>query len=159
MLPVAPKVFDWVEFRGGGRQVLQHDLSFQKLNELGDQAAGCAESRSQTISRGPRSWRTRFARILSACTVLAQDKPQRARDGHIMQMRPPVFFKETWKQPAEPGEHPISPDVVGNPNLELKLYGASAKDIQVLGEFGKPRDSAESVDGRYDNTHRRDASR
>ncbi len=55
-----------------------------------------------------------------------------------MQMRPPVFFKETWKQPTEPGEHPISPSVVSNTNLELKLYGASAKDIQLSGDSANP---------------------
>jgi len=56
----------------------------------------------------------------------AQAQPARAG-------RPPLFFRESWKQVAGGGEHPITPDAVANPNLELKLYGASGKDIQLTG--------------------------
>jgi hypothetical protein len=37
-------------------------------------------------------------------------------------MRPPLFFKEEWKQTDKGGEHPVAMDSIGNPNLELKLY-------------------------------------
>ncbi len=37
--------------------------------------------------------------------------------------RPPVFLKEEWKQNAANDEHPVSPASMGNPTLELKLYG------------------------------------
>ena len=43
--------------------------------------------------------------------------------------RPPLFFREEWKQVPGGGEHPITPDAVANANLELKLYGASSKEI------------------------------
>ncbi len=42
---------------------------------------------------------------------------------------PPLFFRETWKQTGP--ERDVTPDVVANPNLELKLYGPSAKNIQI----------------------------
>jgi hypothetical protein len=40
-------------------------------------------------------------------------------------VRPGLFFKEEWK-PA-PGEHAATPEAVGNPNLELKLYVPSGE--------------------------------
>jgi hypothetical protein len=47
--------------------------------------------------------------------------------------RAPLFFREEWKQVPAGGEHPVTPDAVTNPNLELKLYGASGKEIQLTG--------------------------
>ena len=47
--------------------------------------------------------------------------------------RPPLFFREEWKQVPGGGEHPITADAVANPNLELKLYGSSSKEIQLTG--------------------------
>jgi hypothetical protein len=44
-------------------------------------------------------------------------------------VQPPLFFSETWRQTGP--ERAATPDVVTNPNLELHLYGASAKDIQI----------------------------
>jgi hypothetical protein len=38
--------------------------------------------------------------------------------------RPPLFFREAWKK--VPKETPITQQWVGNPNLELKLYGPGA---------------------------------
>ena len=47
--------------------------------------------------------------------------------------RPPLFFREEWKQVPGGGEHPITMDAVANPNLELKLYGSTSKEIQLTG--------------------------
>jgi len=47
--------------------------------------------------------------------------------------RPPVFLKEEWKQNAANDEHPVSQESIGNPNLELKLYG---KEILLTGRGG-----------------------
>jgi hypothetical protein len=47
--------------------------------------------------------------------------------------RPPLFFREEWKQIPGGGEHPVTPNAPANPRLEMKLYGASAKDIQLTG--------------------------
>lgn len=46
--------------------------------------------------------------------------------------RPGLFFKEEWKQAAKGGEHAVSPESIGNPNLELKLY-VPAGDIELTG--------------------------
>lgn len=75
---------------------------------------------------------------LSACSALAQESPVRGADGHLIHLRPPLFFKEPWKQPTALGEHPVSQDVVSNANLELKLYGASAKEILISGDSANP---------------------
>jgi hypothetical protein len=54
----------------------------------------------------------------------------------------PVFFVEEWKQPTTPGDDhgawPIAPTAVSNPNLELKLYGGSSKEIQLSGILHSP---------------------
>lgn len=50
--------------------------------------------------------------------------------------RPGLLFKEEWAQNAKGDEHPIAPESVGNTNLELKLYGATSKDVAVTGKAG-----------------------
>ena len=47
--------------------------------------------------------------------------------------RPPLFFREEWKQIPGGGEHPVTANAPANPSLEMKLYGASAKEIQLTG--------------------------
>jgi hypothetical protein len=48
--------------------------------------------------------------------------------------RPPLFLKEEWKQTPAGGEHPVvASEALSNPNLELKLYGSSSKEIQLTG--------------------------
>jgi hypothetical protein len=47
--------------------------------------------------------------------------------------RPPLFLREEWKQIPTGGEHPVTPDGLSNPNLELKLYGPTSKDVQLTG--------------------------
>jgi hypothetical protein len=47
--------------------------------------------------------------------------------------RAPLFFREGWKQTPAGGEHPVTPESVANPNLELKLYGTTGKDVQLTG--------------------------
>jgi hypothetical protein len=42
-----------------------------------------------------------------------------------------LFFKEEWKSDGKEGA--ISQENVANPNLELKLYGPSGKEIQIAG--------------------------
>ncbi|HEY7336471.1 MAG TPA: hypothetical protein VH639_16380 [Bryobacteraceae bacterium] len=51
--------------------------------------------------------------------------------------RAPLFFRESWKQSTAGGEHAVTPqEAVSNPNLELKVYGPDAKDIQLTGSAG-----------------------
>jgi hypothetical protein len=51
-------------------------------------------------------------------------------------MRPPLFFSETWRPLPTPaddhGAWPASQGGVSSPNLELKLYGTSAREIQLV---------------------------
>jgi len=47
--------------------------------------------------------------------------------------RIPLFFKEEWKTDATASEHVISQDAVANANLELKLYGPTAKEFLIAG--------------------------
>jgi hypothetical protein len=50
--------------------------------------------------------------------------------------RPPLFIKEDWKQIPGGGEHPVTPASITTTNVELKLYGASSKEIQLTGVDG-----------------------
>src|SRR3954449_9548628 len=68
--------------------------------------------------------------ILLAVTALAQQPVARAQAQTPSNPKlPPLFFTETWKQTG--AERNVDNDVVANPNLELKLYGSTAKEIQI----------------------------
>lgn len=57
--------------------------------------------------------------------------------GPARTVRPQLFFSEEWKQNAGGREAPVNPaEAVANPDLELKLYGADGKDIQLTGSAG-----------------------
>jgi hypothetical protein len=47
--------------------------------------------------------------------------------------RPALFLREEWKQTPAGGEHPVTPESLANPNLELKLYGTTSKEVQLTG--------------------------
>lgn len=56
--------------------------------------------------------------------------------------RPPLLFKEEWKQPPYTGalndeNRRVTQAAVSNPKLELKLYGADAKNIGVYSHEGR----------------------
>ena len=56
--------------------------------------------------------------------------------------RPPLFLKEEWKQPPYTGtlndeNRRATQDAVTNPRLELKLYGADAKNVGVYNHEGR----------------------
>src|SRR5262245_27312555 len=60
-----------------------------------------------------------------------------ARAGGPGRGRPPLFFKEEWKQTEKGGEQPVDPAIaLSNPNLELKLYGPAAKEFLMTGSAG-----------------------
>ncbi len=57
-------------------------------------------------------------------------------------VRPALLFREEWKQPAYTGalndqNRRVTQDAVTNANLELKLYGADARDIGVYVHEGR----------------------
>lgn len=70
-------------------------------------------------------------------SVLAQPPARAGRAGRepAGPPRPPLFFREQWKQAPDAGEHAVAPENVANANLELKLYG-DGKDIQATGTDG-----------------------
>src|SRR5512132_1045255 len=48
--------------------------------------------------------------------------------------RPPLFFREEWKQTPAGGEHPVVPaEAVANPDLTLSLLGPTGKEILMTG--------------------------
>jgi len=61
---------------------------------------------------------------VSALAVSA-DAQQTPSNGRL----PPLFFSEPFKQTGL--ERNVDGDVLTNPNLELKLYGAGSKDMQI----------------------------
>jgi len=66
--------------------------------------------------------------LLSAANA---QEPGRGRGGAPRATRPPLFFREEWKQTPAGGEHPVNPqEALSNSSLELKLYG---KEILLTG--------------------------
>jgi hypothetical protein len=81
-----------------------------------------------------RVWLSSAVSLVSAFGAFAQ-QPAPAPTASV---RPPLLFREEWKQPPYTGELNDEKrrilhmeDAVGNPNLELKLYGPAAKDLLV----------------------------
>ncbi len=50
-------------------------------------------------------------------------------------VRPPLFFREEWRQSAKGGEHPVSAESVGNSDLELQLH-VPAGEVLLTGAAG-----------------------
>ena len=83
---------------------------------------------------------TRRSIVLAAATLVvgavglaAQQAAAPAGRGGAPRSRVPLFFREEWKQTPAGGEHPVLPESIANPNLELKLYGSTSKEVQLTG--------------------------
>jgi len=78
--------------------------------------------------------------LATAGTVSAQQPASApaapARAAAAARTRPPLFFREEWKQTAQGGEHAVTQDSVASANLELKTYGAAAKEFLMSGSVG-----------------------
>jgi hypothetical protein len=72
------------------------------------------------------------AALLASALSAAAQEPARGRGAAPPRVtRPPLFFREEWKQTPAGGEHPVNPaEALSNPNLELKLYG---KEVLLTG--------------------------
>jgi hypothetical protein len=75
--------------------------------------------------------------VLAALTLSAQTRPAPAPSTQKpgMKPRPPLLYSEVWRLPPYTGEQTdentrVSPAVVTNPNLEMKIYGPDAKVIR-----------------------------
>jgi hypothetical protein len=58
-------------------------------------------------------------------------------------LTPPLLFREIWQQPPHTGplndeNRRITPQALTNPDLELRLYGTDAQNIQVTSHNGVP---------------------
>ena len=80
--------------------------------------------------------------ILSAATCLillfmasSAFAQQRATGPRPAPEPTPLFFREAWKETVEV---PVTQAYLSNPDLELKLYGPGAKDIQITAEGSAP---------------------
>ena len=89
-------------------------------------------------------WRSSSLALIALVTGLAGTAPPAfaqasasasappAAAGPPKLVRPGLFFKEEWKQAPQGGEHAVTPDSIGNPSVELKLYVPSG-DIELTG--------------------------
>ena len=69
--------------------------------------------------------------LLTSISAFAQQRPAEARAPQPI----PLFFRETWKDTAA---IPVTQEVVSNPALELRVYGATKDDMTVNNEGGVP---------------------
>jgi hypothetical protein len=93
-----------------------------------------------------RAWAIAGSIVLLACggrNALAQ--PNGTDPGFLEHdaVTPPLLFREVWQQPPHTGplndeNRRITPQALTNPNLELKLYGMDAANIQVTSHNGIP---------------------
>jgi hypothetical protein len=75
-----------------------------------------------------------------AVSALAQQAaPAAAQAPRPVPQRPPLFFREDWQQTPANDEHPLTQQSVGNPNLELKTYGTTAKELLITGTKDNPQ--------------------
>ncbi len=72
----------------------------------------------------------------SVTNALAQAPAPAANPERPREPRPPLFLEEDWQQIPGGGEHPVTAANVTNANIELKLYGEAAKEIQLTGTAG-----------------------
>ena len=83
-------------------------------------------------------WVSGLAAVFAlAAPVFAQApqpaQPAAARPAPVR--RPPLFFREEWKQNEKNDEHPVTAASLGNSNLQMTLHGPG-QDIQLTGRAG-----------------------
>ena len=83
---------------------------------------------------------SRRVSVMSGAIALMVVSGVYAQRGTKVPMRPPLFLSEAWKSlPTPPDDHnawPVSQQGVSSPNLELKLYGTSSKEVQLVAGRG-----------------------
>jgi len=72
----------------------------------------------------------------AAASAFAQTPAEGRGRGGGPARRPALFLREEWGQTEKGGEHPTGPESVTNPNLELKLYGPTGKEVLLTGAKG-----------------------
>lgn len=97
-------------------------------------------------SFGLRTWVIVSAIALLACSgrdVLAQSNVPTGGFLEHEAVTPPLLFREVWQQPPHTGSlndenRRITPQALTNPDLEYRLYGTDARNIQVTEHNGVP---------------------
>ncbi|MEP7308689.1 MAG: hypothetical protein ABJA98_24550 [Acidobacteriota bacterium] len=93
-----------------------------------------------------RAWTIAGSIALLACgghSALAQSNAQTPGFLEHEAVTPPLLFREVWQQPPHTGpltdeNRRITPQALTNPDLELRLYGTDARNIQVTEHNGIP---------------------
>ena len=75
------------------------------------------------------------ASIVPAHSQTPAAAPPAGAAGEHGPQRPPLFFREEWKQAPGGGEHPVTAASLANPNLDLTLI-APAGQIELTGNAG-----------------------
>jgi len=95
----------------------------------------------------PRAWAIAWSIVLLTCGggryALAQTSGTSPGFLEHDALTPPLVFREVWKQPPHTGplndeNRRITPEAVTNPDLEFRLYGTDARNIQVTEHNGIP---------------------
>ncbi len=81
-----------------------------------------------------------FALVLLGASALAAQAPGQATSAAATPaapriLRPPLLFREEWRQTDKGGEHPVGADSIGNSDLELQLH-VPAGEILLTGIAG-----------------------
>ncbi|MGH8141443.1 MAG: hypothetical protein ACREU2_02815 [Steroidobacteraceae bacterium] len=92
-----------------------------------------------------RAWAIAGSIALLTCGVHAALAQQPALTPGFLEhedVSPPLLFREVWQQPPHTGElndqnRRVTQQAVSNPDLELRLYGADSRDIQVAVHHGR----------------------
>ncbi len=71
-------------------------------------------------------------------TTQQYDTSDYSKYDHEVRAQSGLFFREGWKRYPGPMEHPVTQGNVANPNLELKVYGPSGKQIVINGDPALP---------------------
>jgi hypothetical protein len=96
-----------------------------------------------------KTWVVAGSLALLACgggVSFAQSAAQTAENPGFREhgaVTPPLMFREVWKQPSHTGplndeNRRITPEALTNPDLEYRLYGGDARNIQVTEHNGIP---------------------
>jgi hypothetical protein len=95
------------------------------------------------LTRCARTMPVMFALAMSAALAFAQQAPAgRQAAAAPPATRPPLLFKEEWREPLYEGERTdvnqrFTPHVVTNPQIEAKLYGTDSNVIRAAQHEGR----------------------